>query len=316
MTKKEVKSESCEKNCWESCSCEKSCKSCCCVVSIVTAIAAIVAAVCSIMAYNAANKQLDFSILQSGWIENFNSMNEIYKSDAYVKYATEQTEEAKKYFSEEKDTTSNDVEITDEDTTEILPEDNSETENLAPEILDASEVAALKENGVTYGPADAKLTILEFADASCGYCKRQIGQDKTVDAVLEQFPNDINMIFKNFPIFNETAAEAMACAEDQLSADNYHQYVISVFQADDASDANTLANLAASFGADSNTIISCINNKEKADKVSATMSEGSKFGISGTPSSVIINNETGEYRLVPGAYPVETFVDYVNELLN
>jgi protein-disulfide isomerase len=66
---------------------------------------------------------------------------------------------------------------------------------------------------VVYGPENAKITILEFADASCGYCKRQIGQDKTVDAVMAQYPNDVNMMFKNFPIFNETAAQAMACAE-------------------------------------------------------------------------------------------------------
>jgi hypothetical protein len=30
---------------------------------------------------------------------------------------------------------------------------------------------------------------------------------------MAQYPNDVNMMFKNFPIFNETAAQAMACAE-------------------------------------------------------------------------------------------------------
>ena len=55
------------------------------------------------------------------------------------------------------------------------------------------------------------------------------------------------MIFKNFPIFNETAAEAMACAEDYLSAEKYHQYVLAVFSADDATSVDALANLAANY---------------------------------------------------------------------
>jgi protein-disulfide isomerase len=115
-----------------------------------------------------------------------------------------------------------------------------------------------------YGPENAKITILEFADASCGYCKRQVGQDQTVDTVMAQYPNDVNVIFKNFPIFNETAAQAMACSEDYLSPENYHQYVIAVFQADDATSVDALADLAANYGADAATIANCVNNGDKA----------------------------------------------------
>ena len=115
-----------------------------------------------------------------------------------------------------------------------------------------------------YGPENARITILEFADASCGYCKRQVAQDKTVDVVMAQYPDDVNMIFKNFPIFNETAAQAMACSEDYLTPENYHEYVIAVFSVDDATSVDALASLAANYGADATTIANCVNNGDKA----------------------------------------------------
>jgi protein-disulfide isomerase len=46
------------------------------------------------------------------------------------------------------------------------------------------------------------------------------------------------------------------------------------------------------------------------------MSEWQSFGITGTPSSVIINNESGEFSLIPGAYPVETFIETISNFLS
>ena len=229
-------------------------------------------------------------------------MNNLYKTPEFVQYMTERTDDSIESFNAQYGSASTDT---------------TDTESLdVDEVLSAEDVAALKENGVVYGPENAKITILEFADANCGYCKRQIAQDKTVDAVMAQLPDDVNMIFKNFPIYNQTAAEAMACAEDQMTAENYHEYVIAVFSAEDASSVEALSTLAANYGANAETLSACVNNGDKTAEVSATMSEGQSFGISGTPSSVIINNETGKYTLVPGAYPAETFVEAIQALLS
>ena len=182
--------------------------------------------------------------------------------------------------------------------------------------LSTSEISNLKTNWVIYGSENAKITVLEFADASCSFCKRQIWQNKTIDNVMAQYPNDVNVIFKNFPIFNETAAQAMACAEDYLSPKNYHEYVIAVFQTDNATSIDALANLASNYGADATTIANCVNNGEKAEEVNTTMSEGKTLGIIGAPSSVIINNESGEFTIIPGAYPVEDFIEAISKLLS
>jgi len=295
----------------ESCSRENCrCGSGCCVGKCLIVLLAVLWVVSAIMACFYSYKSYQFSTLSAGWKDNLNKMLEMYKSDAYVDYATQQTEGTISGFYSNYWDLGTAWEAVDNGVSA------TETESFDSELLSADEISELKVNWVVYGPENAKITILEFADASCGYCKRQVAQDKTVDAVMAQYPDDVNMIFKNFPIFNETAAEAMACAEDYLSPENYHEYVIAVFWADDATSVDALANLAANYWADSSAIAECINNWTKADEVSTTMSEGQAFGITWTPSSVIINNESGKYIVVPGAYPAETFLEAINELLS
>jgi hypothetical protein len=47
------------------------------------------------------------------------------------------------------------------------------------------------------------------------------------------------------------------------------------------------------------------------------MNQGNKlFGVNGTPGNVIIDRETGKFELISGAYPVETFVETINNMKN
>ena len=304
----------------EACSCnECKCGSGCCWCKILVLILAVVGCIAAIMACVYACKSYKLNVLSAGWEENLQKMIDLYESPEFVKYMTEQTDASVKSFMDTYGTTSvsdeewDDTNVDDEN----VSDDDTEIEDFGSEwTLPSDEIAKLKEKGVIYGPENAKITILEFADASCGYCKRQIGQDKTVDAVMEQYPNDVNVIFKNFPIFNETAAQAMACSQEQLTADNYHNYVVAVFQMDDATSVDALADLAATFWANKDAIANCVNNGDKSQEVKDTMSEWQSFGITGTPSSVIINNESGEFSLVPGAYPAETFIETIQNFLS
>jgi protein-disulfide isomerase len=39
-----------------------------------------------------------------------------------------------------------------------------------------------------------------------------------------------------------------------------------------------------------------------------------QFGVTGTPGNVLINNKTGEYQILPGAYPVDEFKKAIDSL--
>jgi len=76
-----------------------------------------------------------------------------------------------------------------------------------PQITDADHVTGAK---------DGKITIVEFSDFQCPYC----GSYKTtVDQVLKDYPNDVTLVFKHFPLsfhpFAKPAAVASECANEQ-----------------------------------------------------------------------------------------------------
>jgi protein-disulfide isomerase len=54
------------------------------------------------------------------------------------------------------------------------------------------------------GPDKAKLTIVEFSDFQCPYCSKVVAD---VKEVTRQFPNDVRVIFKQFPLDSHSDAE-------------------------------------------------------------------------------------------------------------
>lgn len=81
-------------------------------------------------------------------------------------------------------------------------------------------------------------------------------------------------------------------------------------------DVDTLVDFAAEQGVDTSALQSCIDNGESVDIVAEKFALGrDTFGITGTPGNVIINMQTGEYEIISGAYPAETFQETITQLL-
>lgn len=65
-------------------------------------------------------------------------------------------------------------------------------------------------NSPVKGPANAKVTIVEFSDFQCPYCAR--GKE-TMEQVLKAYPNDVKLVFKNLPLaFHQQATPAAKAA--------------------------------------------------------------------------------------------------------
>jgi hypothetical protein len=66
------------------------------------------------------------------------------------------------------------------------------------------------------GPADARITLVEFSDFECPYCS---AAEKQVDIVMAAYPKDLKLIYKQFPLsmhpHAEMAAEASLAAREQ-----------------------------------------------------------------------------------------------------
>jgi protein-disulfide isomerase len=158
------------------------------------------------------------------------------------------------------------------------------------------EVAA---TGPTKGPADAKVTIVEFSDFQCPYCQAAFS---TVDQLMQQYAGKVKLVFRQFPlpIHNqaEKAAEASLCAADQNKFWEYHDLL---FRNQKKLDVSDLKAHAASAGLDATKFAQCLDSGEKKKQVDADLEAGQAAGVNGTPAFFI----NGVF--LNGALPIEEF---------
>ncbi|MGA2408836.1 MAG: thioredoxin domain-containing protein [Candidatus Binataceae bacterium] len=158
------------------------------------------------------------------------------------------------------------------------------------------------------GPADAPITLIEFADYQCPYCRQM---QPAVNTLLEQYKGKIRYVYKNFPLpshpFAEKAAEAALCAGQQGQYWLYHDELFS--QPPNTLDEPTLKKTAADIKLDTAKFDSCLDSNAEAADVKASFDEGRNIGISGTPSFVI----NGYF--ISGDVPEEVLNEVVGQLI-
>ncbi len=80
------------------------------------------------------------------------------------------------------------------------------------------------DKGFSRGPKDAPVTIVEFSDFQCPFCK---SANTTVKQVLDKYPGKVRLVFRDYPIASlhpqaPKAHEAARCAGDQSKFWEYH----------------------------------------------------------------------------------------------
>jgi len=132
------------------------------------------------------------------------------------------------------------------------------------------------------GPDNARLTIVEFSDFQCPYCSKAAVETR---AVLKQFPNDVRLVFKQFPLDShseaEMGAEAALAAQAQGKFWEMHDLIYAGFPALSRDRVNAYARQLkldmTRFNAD------LASHKYRA-RVTAEEKEGEDAGVGGTPT--------------------------------
>lgn len=189
--------------------------------------------------------------------------------------------------------------------------------------LTQDEIAAIKKTAYIEGNKDATITLVEYSDLECPFCIRQF-KDGTIQKAHEKFGDKVNSIFKNFrgvPHENsEAEANALLCAGDLGGASKYIAYYNAIFTRTKGGNGtgfskDALLPLAKELKIDGTKFQACVDSKKNIARFDAETAEGQKLGVTGTPGTVVINNKTGEYELIAGAYPVSEFERVINKLL-
>ncbi len=172
----------------------------------------------------------------------------------------------------------------------------------APRVeLDSTQASPAKGN------ADAAITLVEFGDYQCPYCRRA---HPTVERVLNQYGDQIRYVFMDYPLPNHDrampAAEAAHCAGEQ---DKYWEYADHLMvMAGDLND-NDLRGRAEKIGLDVAEFMSCFTSGRYTDRIAAAMQTGLDSGVDRTPT-FFING-----RILTGAKTFETFKLIIDEEL-
>ncbi|MFQ5666877.1 MAG: DsbA family protein [Candidatus Binatia bacterium] len=164
------------------------------------------------------------------------------------------------------------------------------------------------------GPADAKVTIVEYSDFQCPYCSR--GYHTMENQVLKEYGDKVRFVYKNFPLpmhpWAQSAAVASECALQQKQEAFWKLYDF-YFQNQRKITLQNLKekSLAALDGAglDATKFTDCVDNNRTLDQVKADQAEGARVGVRGTPA-FIING-----RLVSGAQPFTNFKAVIDDEL-
>jgi protein-disulfide isomerase len=177
---------------------------------------------------------------------------------------------------------------------------------LAPPPVFRASVAT--EGFPSRGPASAPVTIVEFSDFHCPFCR---AAQPTLDALLAKYGNKVRLVYRHFPLDSlhpqaRRAAEAAWCAEQQ---DKFWPFHDELYKNGPESSPETLRRLAGEAGLDTGRFDSCVASGKAAPAVEADVEEGTRFGITGTPG-FFING-----RALSGNQPIEAFVSVIDEEL-
>ena len=183
---------------------------------------------------------------------------------------------------------------------------------LAKEKAERGEMLAELAVGQPFrGKPDAPVTIIEFSDFQCPYCARGA---KTVDQILEKYPDDVKVVFQHFPLgfhkWAKPAAIAAHCAGLQDN-DAFWSLHDSYFKEQKAiNEGNVLAksrDYLNESGLDMDQWATCAENTESDEYKAASkavddaMATGGKLGVTGTPGFFV----NGEF--LNGAQPLSAF---------
>lgn len=303
MKKKEIKNE--EACSCTNCDCGTDCKcgTCFCVSKICIAILAIIGCLAAIMARVYSYKTYNLNVISAWGKENFEKMNDLYKSDAFIKYATERTDATVNGITNEYGTVD-----TEEDATENNPATSDDVKTVVENILSTSPIR---------WDANARYTILEYTELLCPFCQRH-AENGTIEATIEAFPWEVNSVSKHFIIHGEEAlalANAMECVAE-LNPEAYYDVFEKWFEAYPVA-IDTLIDIASENWVDKSALQACVDEWRYNQSIEDMMSQASQlFGVNWTPWNVIIDRETGKFEAIPGAYPVDAFVEAINSMKN
>jgi protein-disulfide isomerase len=160
-----------------------------------------------------------------------------------------------------------------------------------------------------YGNPDAEVSLIEYSDFECPFCKRF---HVTAKEVVDSYEGRVNWVYRHFPLaFHNPGAQKQAEASECASAlggnEAFWSYADKIYERTRSNGngfpVSGLLPLAEEIGLDAEEFRTCLETGKFARRVLDDYNDGVNIGITGTPGNVLRNNRTGRVVVRAGAVP-------------
>ncbi len=194
---------------------------------------------------------------------------------------------------------------------EILPEaiENLRVKQTRERVASLGDTLYDETGGVLIGPKNASVTIVEFYDYQCGFCRRALGDIERILAA----DSDVNVLFRQFPIrdregetfsFDSSLAALAAKRQDGGDFLSFHK---SLYGSPTRLTAERILTLAEEAGYDQAQLEKDMADPLLAEAISVNRELATALGLRGTPGYVIGG------KIIPGAEGFEALMAAVEE---
>ncbi len=208
----------------------------------------------------------------------------------------------------------------------LQPSENPSPIAERPERRPGESVKVSTDDDAVLGDKDAPITLIEFSDYECPFCKRSFTDVLPELKKTYIDTGKVKLVFRDFPLsFHANAgkeAEAAECARslgDDVTYYKFHDQIFTKTTSNGTGLALTeLPAIAKNLGLNVNQFQQCLDSGKFKDEVAKDMADGEAAGISGTPSWIIgASSKDGqiEGQLVVGAQPFSAFKAIIDEKL-
>jgi protein-disulfide isomerase len=149
------------------------------------------------------------------------------------------------------------------------------------------------------GPADAKVTLVEFSDFQCPFCRRVT---PTLERIEKEYGDDVRVVFKHLPLsIHPKAPAAHAAAEAAHQQGKFWEMHDRIFADQAGMSPERYREYAQQIGLDVEKFERDVKGAAVQKRISKDMEEAQKLGVTGTPA-FFVNG-----RFLSGAQPFESF---------
>jgi len=191
---------------------------------------------------------------------------------------------------------------------------------------DSGPVQVSMDDDPVMGSKNAPLTVIEFSDYECPFCKRSFSD------VIPNLKKDyidtgkVKLVYRDFPLsFHQNAqkeAEASECARVQGGDAVYFKFHDQIFTKTTSNGTGLaleqLPVIAKDLGLNVNQFQQCLDSGKYKDEVAKDIADGAAAGVSGTPTWFIgktTSNGTIDGTRIVGAQPYAAFKTVIDQQL-